>query len=169
MYKEMKPSLRQAIKRGLRFRCPNCGEGHVFSSFFKMRDECAVCGLSFYPESGYYAGTMYLDYTLSAGIFLMIFVPTLFMRELTQLSYMTKNLLWVAFGTVLCLALARPSYSLWLAIDYWITPWEVEPQKKNEETIEVPLVSLVIRTDSRTDNRADDDDPRHGTPNGWEN
>ena len=167
MYKEMKPSLRQAIKRGLRFRCPNCGEGRVFSSFFKMRDECAVCGLSFYPESGYYAGAMYLDYMLSAGVFLAIFVPTLFMRELTQLSYMTKNLLWVAFGTVLCLALARPSYSLWLAIDYWITPWKPGPPKgeKNAETIEVPLVSLVIRTD----NRADDDDSRHGAPNSWEN
>jgi len=157
----MKPGFRQSVGRGLRFRCPKCGDGRIFSSFFKMRDECAVCRLSFYPESGYYAGAMYVDYVLSAGVFLAIFVPTLFMPDLTHLSYMTKNLLWIAFGTLLCLAMARPSYSLWLAVDYWIAPWNAEPPKKNADTLELPLVSLVIRTDS--------DEPRHGTRNRWEN
>jgi len=158
----MKAAFRQSVSRGVRFRCPKCGDGRVFSSFLKMRDECSVCGLSFYPESGYYAGAMYLDYVLSAGIFLAIFVPTLFMPDLTHLSYMTKNLLWIAFGTVVCLGMARPSYSLWLAVDYWIAPWNSEPPKKNDDdTLELPLVSLVIRTDS--------DEPRQGTRNRWEN
>jgi len=156
----MKPAFRESISHGLRFRCPKCGEGRVFSSFFKMHDKCAVCSLSFYPESGYYAGAMYLDYGLSAAIFLAIFVPTLFMPDLTHLSYMTKNLLWVAFGTVLCLALARPSYSLWLAVDYWIAPWNPEPETKKDDTVELPLVSLIIRTDN--------DEPRQGTTNRWE-
>lgn len=156
----MKAGFLQAVSRGLRFRCPKCGDGGVFSSFFKMRDECSVCGLSFYPESGYYAGAMYLNYGISAGIFLAIFVPTLFMPDLTHLSYMTKNLLWIAFGTVVCLAMARPSYSLWLAVDYWIAPWNSDPPKKNDDTLELPLVSLVIRTDS--------DEPRQGTRNRWE-
>lgn len=157
----MKAGFFQAVSRGVRFRCPKCGDGRVFLSFFKMRDECPVCGLSFYPESGYYAGAMYLDYMLSAGIFLAIFVPTLFIPDLTHFSYMTKNLLWIAFGTVLCLAMARPSYSLWLAVDYWIAPWSPEPVKKNDDTTELPLVSLVIRTDSNQ---------RHpGTRNRWEN
>ena len=156
----MKPAFRQSISRGLHFRCPKCGHGRVFSSFFRMRDECVVCGLSFYPESGYYAGAMYLNYGLSAAIFLAIFVPTLFMPEFTHLSYLTKNLLWVGFATVLCLAMARPSYSLWLAVDYWIAPWGPPPEK-TEDTIELPLVSLIIRTDG--------DDPHQGTRNRWEN
>jgi len=156
----MKQAFRKSVSRGLRFRCPKCGEGCVFLSFFKMRDECAVCGLSFYPESGYYAGAMYLNYGLSAAIFLTIFVPTLFMPDFTHLSYMTKNLLWIGFGTALCLALARPSYSLWLAVDYWIAPWNSEPETKKDETVELPLVSLIIRTDN--------DEPRQGTRNRWE-
>ncbi len=159
----MKPPFSQALKRGLRFRCPNCGEGRVFSSFFKMRDECPVCGLSFYPESGYYAGAMYLDYALSAAIFLAVFVPSLFLPQLTHLSYMQKNILWIVFGTVLCLGFSRPSYSLWLAVDYWLSPWKAQgPQKatKEGESLEVPLVSMVIRTDK--------DGPRHGTPRGPE-
>lgn len=147
--------FRQALSRGLRFRCPNCGEGRVFSSFFKMRDQCEVCGLSFYPESGYYAGAMYLDYALSAAIFLALFVPSLFLPEFTHLSYMVKNILWISFGAALCLGLSRPSYSLWLAIDYWISPWKVPAPRRNQELLELPLVSMVIRTDRR--------EPHHGT------
>lgn len=136
----------------------------MFSSFFKIRDECAVCGLSFYPESGYYAGAMYLDYALSAAVFLMVFLPSLFLPQLTHLSYVEKNILWVAFGTALCLGFSRPSSSLWLAIDYWISPWKPQgPQKApgNSEVLEVPLVSMIIRTDTQ--------EPRHGTHRSPEN
>ena len=157
----MRPRFSQALIRGLRFRCPNCGHGRVFSSFFKMKDECGVCGLSFYPESGYYAGAMYLDYALSAAVFLAVFVPSLFLPEPTHLSYVTKNVLWILFGTVLCLGFARPSYSLWLAIDYWMSPWKTPKLRENSEIVEVPLVSMIIRTDR--------EGPRHGTPHKPEN
>lgn len=136
----------------------------MFSSFFKIRDECPVCGLSFYPESGYYAGAMYLDYALSAAVFLAFFIPSLFLPELIHLSYVQKNILWVAFGTALCLGFARPSYSLWLAIDYWITPWKPQKSKRaqgDSEILEVPLVSMIIRTDR--------EEPRHGTHHSPEN
>lgn len=137
----------QALRRGLRFRCPNCGEGPVFRGFFKMRDQCDVCGLSFHPESGYYAGAMYLDYALSAAIFLAVFIPSFFLPDFTHLSYATKNILWICFGATLCLALSRPSYSLWLGIDFWMSPWKAPVPRRNQELIELPLVSMVIRTD----------------------
>lgn len=139
--------FRQALSRGLRFRCPNCGEGHVFSGFFKMREQCAVCGLSFYPESGYYAGAMYLDYALSAALFLAVFVPSLFLPDLTHWSYVTKDILWVCFGAALCLGLSRHSYSLWLATDFWMSPWKTPGMQQDKELLELPLVSMVIRTD----------------------
>jgi uncharacterized protein (DUF983 family) len=151
----MKPPFSQALRRGVRFRCPNCGEGRVFSSFFKMRDECPACGLSFYPESGYYAGAMYLDYALSAAVFLAVFLPSFFFPEVTRLTYVEKNILWIAFGTALCLGFSRPSYSLWLAIDYWISPWKPQQPQKDSEILEVPLVSMIIRTDR--------EEPRQGT------
>lgn len=145
-----RPPFFNALKSGLRFRCPNCGDGRLFSSFFKIRDECSVCSLSFYPESGCYAGAMYLDYALSAAVFLAVFVPSLFLPNLTHFSYLQKNILWVIFGTLLCLGFSRPSYSLWLAIDYWISPWKprrVQKTHGGREILEVPLVSMIIRTD----------------------
>jgi len=37
--REIKP----AIWRGLRRRCPNCGEGHLFSGYLKVADNCPQC------------------------------------------------------------------------------------------------------------------------------
>lgn len=142
-----KISFHDAFSRGLRFRCPSCGEGQVFSGFFKIREQCVVCGLSFYPESGYYAGAMYLDYALSAAIFLGFFIPSFFLPTVAHLSYTTRNILWVCFGGALCLGLSRHSYSLWLAIDYWMSPWKSPALQRDRELLELPLVSMVIRTD----------------------
>ncbi len=34
---------KQAVMRGLRRRCPACGEGHMFVGYLKVADECPVC------------------------------------------------------------------------------------------------------------------------------
>jgi uncharacterized protein (DUF983 family) len=34
----------QAIFRGVRGKCPNCGRGRMFSGFLKVVDRCDVCG-----------------------------------------------------------------------------------------------------------------------------
>lgn len=39
-----RPDLWTAIKRGLRERCPICGEGHLFRSYLKLSDRCSHCG-----------------------------------------------------------------------------------------------------------------------------
>jgi uncharacterized protein (DUF983 family) len=38
---------RTALMRGLRCRCPNCGQGRLFRAFLKVVDRCAVCGEDF--------------------------------------------------------------------------------------------------------------------------
>jgi len=37
----------QAMARGLRCRCPKCGEGKLFRAFLKTADSCSVCGQDF--------------------------------------------------------------------------------------------------------------------------
>lgn len=36
--------LRRSIFRGLRHRCPNCGEGRLFGRYLKVQPKCAACG-----------------------------------------------------------------------------------------------------------------------------
>jgi uncharacterized protein (DUF983 family) len=43
-------SLVRAIGRGLRCRCPNCGEGHMFRAFLKVVDRCPVCGTELFHQ-----------------------------------------------------------------------------------------------------------------------
>ncbi|MEY8119358.1 DUF983 domain-containing protein [Falsihalocynthiibacter sp. BN13B15] len=35
--------LKQALKRGWRRRCPNCGSGPMLVSYLKVRPHCSVC------------------------------------------------------------------------------------------------------------------------------
>src|SRR5438105_15456154 len=39
--------LWSALKRGLRGRCPRCGEGKLFRAFLKVDDHCSACGQDF--------------------------------------------------------------------------------------------------------------------------
>ena len=45
-----KRDLWTAFKRGLRGRCPRCGEGKLFRAFLKVDDHCSVCGLDYSPH-----------------------------------------------------------------------------------------------------------------------
>ena len=40
--------LARPILRGLRGRCPKCGEGRLFRAFLKVVDNCPVCGEEFH-------------------------------------------------------------------------------------------------------------------------
>jgi len=37
-----------AMWRGARLRCPNCGEGKLFSGYLKSADTCSECGEAFH-------------------------------------------------------------------------------------------------------------------------
>jgi uncharacterized protein (DUF983 family) len=45
------PAFFTAVSRGLRGRCPHCGEGHLFRSYLKVNPTCPACGvdLARYP------------------------------------------------------------------------------------------------------------------------
>ncbi|OED49168.1 DUF983 domain-containing protein [Leisingera sp. S232] len=36
--------LKPALWKGLRLRCPNCGEGKLLHSYLKVNDSCTECG-----------------------------------------------------------------------------------------------------------------------------
>jgi uncharacterized protein (DUF983 family) len=40
--------LWSAMLRGLRGRCPNCGEGKLFRVYLKTHDHCSMCGQDFH-------------------------------------------------------------------------------------------------------------------------
>ena len=118
----LRPPLSQILRRAAHWRCPNCGRGRLFRGVFRMLLVCPVCGLSYFPEQGYYVGAMIINYVATTAVVVTIFLLSLLVRDFTSLSTNSKILIWMAFAIALSLLLMRHSYSFWLGIDFWIKP-----------------------------------------------
>lgn len=56
----------QALARVVRLRCPACGIGPLFRGLFAMAPECGRCGYSYRREPGFYLGSIYINYGVTA-------------------------------------------------------------------------------------------------------
>lgn len=61
------------IKRGARLRCPNCGKGHLFRGFIKVRERCEFCGIenAAYPSDD---APPYLTLVLTGHVIVPIYM-----------------------------------------------------------------------------------------------
>ena len=92
-----------------------------------MLPRCPVCGLSYFPEQGYYVGAMIINYIITTACVVTVFLLSLLVRDFTTLSTNSKILLWMAFAITLSLLLVRHSYSFWLGLDFWVKPRQPDP------------------------------------------
>ncbi|MGC6511306.1 MAG: DUF983 domain-containing protein [Parvibaculales bacterium] len=71
-----KRQVKQAMWRGLRFKCPACGEGSLFEKYLKVSDQCPACGQVF---SGHQADDAPPYFT----IFILghLIIPTMYFVE----------------------------------------------------------------------------------------
>src|SRR5262245_16051074 len=60
--------LTTLLGRALRLRCPLCGVGRMFRGFMTMNRECPHCGLRYERAPGYFLGSIYVNYTVTAVI-----------------------------------------------------------------------------------------------------
>lgn len=99
----MKPSrstlIATALRRGLRKRCPHCGEGRLFSGWSHL-ERCSVCGLIFVRNPGdTWAFTVFGDRLPIAGIVLVIYFGVVRSYPLLGLTLMVgcmALLVWTA-------------------------------------------------------------------------
>lgn len=104
-----------SIGRGLRLRCPRCGEGRLFRGWFAMNDACSACALDFRQEHGYYVGAMYVNYLATAAVGMT--VALLLIRHHPFRVLVGPLLAW---AVVFPLVFFRWSRSLWLAMELWL-------------------------------------------------
>jgi uncharacterized protein (DUF983 family) len=119
-----KPPFAHALHTARACVCPNCGQGPLFTGWLKPRLACPVCRLTYYPESGYYVGAMYLNYIASTLFVAVLYLAALPIHSLSRAAITTQILVWVSVGILVCLGLMRFAYSFWISVDFWLTPWE---------------------------------------------
>ena len=65
----------QLVVRAVRLRCPNCGGGPIFQSWFRMCSHCPVCSLTFERgEEGYQVGSYMFNIIAAELVFAAIFI-----------------------------------------------------------------------------------------------
>ncbi|MRG55593.1 DUF983 domain-containing protein [Phyllobacterium sp. SYP-B3895] len=94
----------QAMWRGFRCRCPNCGEGKLFRAFVKSVDNCSVCGEDFTHQRAD-DFPAYITITIVGHVVLggFLAVETLFI-----LSNWVHLAIWVPLTIIMSIALLQP-------------------------------------------------------------
>ena len=117
-----RPPFKLIVRRAVHLRCPNCGRGRLFRGVFRMLLRCPECGLSYFPEQGYYVGAMIINYAATTAVVVTIFLLSLLFPDFTTLSTNQKFCCGWPLPSRLSLCLTRHAYSFWLGIDFWIKP-----------------------------------------------
>lgn len=112
-------SYATTVARAWRLRCPRCGQGRLFKNWLRMRPECEHCHLRYEREPGYFLGSIYVNYGLTAAL------VTGFYFLLYFGGWVSPNeALWivVAFAVLFPLWFFRYARSLWLGFDHYWDP-----------------------------------------------
>src|SRR5256885_2868347 len=68
---------KRIMLRGLKLRCPACGEGRLYKSIFKMNRDCSHCGLVFAREQGYFVGAIYVNVIVTESLIFFTYLVSL--------------------------------------------------------------------------------------------
>lgn len=107
-------SLGQALSRAIRLKCPYCGEGRLFAGWFRMNAACEQCGVQLEREGGYFLGSTYINYGLTAGLTTVTYVLLHFGLDISNVVLMPGLM---AFCLIFPLVFFRYARSLWLSLD----------------------------------------------------
>ncbi|MEW4490147.1 DUF983 domain-containing protein [Thalassoglobus sp. JC818] len=109
-----RPQFETLIWRAIRLRCPRCGQGHLFEGFIRMPERCSHCNLRIQREAGFYLGSTYVNYGLTAVLMTATF---LFLRLVMNIP--AKTMIWPLFGfcIIFPVLIFRQARAIWLALD----------------------------------------------------
>jgi uncharacterized protein (DUF983 family) len=99
-------SLSQAMWRGFRCKCPNCGKGHLFGKYLKVADHCQECGEEFH----HHRADDFPAYHLVMIVVGHIIVPAILAVETAYSPpYWLQLLIWLPLALVASLSLLQPT------------------------------------------------------------
>lgn len=104
----------KTLTRALTLRCPACGIGKLFRSLFRMNSGCSSCDFRFERPAGYFLGSTYINYGVTAVLTTVSYVTLYFGFGWAKQTLLPGLLL---FCGVFPLVFFRFARSLWLSFD----------------------------------------------------
>jgi len=108
------PTNNLPIGRGLRGRCPRCGEGRLFRGFLSLRPACERCGLDYGFAD---AGDGPAVFVILIGGFIVVFAA-LMTEAVYQPPYWVHAALWLPLILIVTLVPLRLVKGLLIALQY---------------------------------------------------
>ena len=114
-----RPNLSVTLGRAARLKCPRCGAAPQFRNWFQMHPRCPACGVKFERGPGYFLGSAYINYGLTAWSMTLAYFSLHFgagwtNRELAPFL--------VAYCVLFPLFFFRYARSFWMGLDFWFDP-----------------------------------------------
>ena len=115
---------RTCFTRALRRRCPQCGAGALFATRFRLRAECAECGLVYRRDQGVMTGSMCRS---AAGreVFAVLVIAAVWLG--TDWGPWVSIAVGVPLVAAFCYAFQPYSMALWVAVEYLTDVGNREP------------------------------------------
>jgi uncharacterized protein (DUF983 family) len=118
------------LSRALKLVCPRCGVDPMFLGMFRMRPDCRQCGLHYEREPGYFLGSIYVNYGLTAIFTTAVYVLLRFILDLPN-AYVVWPL--AAFCLIFPILFFRYARAYWLAMDLSFDRAAFDPPDEGEE------------------------------------
>ena len=120
--------IQRSIMRGLRGRCPRCGEGSLFTGFLGLRKSCDHCGLDYGFAD---AGDGPAVFMILIGGFIVVFAA-LVVEFLYQPPYWVHAALWIPLILLVTLGPLRPLKGVMIALQFHHKAAEGRLERSNQ-------------------------------------
>jgi uncharacterized protein (DUF983 family) len=124
------PGAIKAFLRGATRRCPRCGGGDLFESWFRIRTRCPRCGLRLEREDGGFLGAMTVNYIVTAVVFLVVMVVWLVL-DLPDVQVLRLTVAAIGVTLVFPLLFWPFSKTIWAAVDYLV--YRTDPEYSSRD------------------------------------
>jgi uncharacterized protein (DUF983 family) len=119
-------SLSEALWRGFRMRCPNCGVGKLFCGFLKVADRCPACGEELFHHRADDLPPYLVILVVGHAI-----VPTILAIETAYAPALwLQFLIWLPVTLFSALALLQPTKGAVVGLQWQIGMHGFEPSKQ---------------------------------------
>jgi uncharacterized protein (DUF983 family) len=118
-------SFKTLFLRGLRRRCPICGERRIFRSWFKMLDDCPRCHHHFEREEGYWVSAIIVNTAATEALFGIFFIGGIF-ATLPEVRWLPLLVVGAVTNLVFPVLFYPFSKTIWVALDVYFHPLTAE-------------------------------------------